>query len=246
MTTSPMTLPADARVAPDAAPKRIFGWLFAVAILAVMGAYVRAIYFTPIEAQQGAVQKIYYLHVPAWIACYLAYGLVAIGSVINLWLHDERADRLAASAAEVGILFNTVGLTVGPVWAKPIWGTWWTWDARLTSTLFLWFIFAAYLVLRGAIESPAMRARFSAVLAILGVLLIPFIHLSVYLFRTLHPMPIMLQPQALVNPPLSPEMETTFLVSSLAFLLLCVALVVSRYRLATLRAAADDAEGVGQ
>ena len=183
---------------------------------------------------------------PAWIACYLAYGLVAIGSVINLWLHDERADRLAASSAEVGILFNTVGLTVGPLWAKPIWGTWWTWDARLTSTLFLWFIFAAYLVLRGAIESPSMRARFSAILAILGVLLIPFIHLSVYLFRTLHPMPIMLQPQALVNPPLSPEMEKTFFISSLAFLLLCVALVVTRYRLATLQAAADDAEGISQ
>src|SRR5262249_32953479 len=103
MTTSPMTLPASARVASHAPPKRVFGWLFAVAILAVIGAYVRAIYFTPIEALQGAVQKIYYLHVPAWIACYLAHGLVAVGSVINLWLHDERADRLAASAAEVGI-----------------------------------------------------------------------------------------------------------------------------------------------
>lgn len=226
-----------------AAPKRVFGALFIVAVLAVIGTYVRAIYFTPIEAAQGAVQKIYYLHVPAWIACYLAYGFVAVGSVVNLWLHDERADRFAASAAEVGILFNSIGLTVGPIWAKPIWGTWWTWDARLTSALFLWFIFAAYLVLRGAIESPAMRARFSAVVAILGVLLIPFIHLSVYLFRTLHPMPIMLQPQALVNPPLSREMETTFFVASLSFLLLCVALVVARYRLATLLAIADEADG---
>jgi len=113
-----MTLPASAHAASHAAPKRVFGWLFAVAILAVIGAYVRAMYFTPIEALQGAVQKIYYLHVPAWIACYLAYGLVAVGSVINLWLHDERADRLAASASEVGILFNTVGLTVGPLWAS--------------------------------------------------------------------------------------------------------------------------------
>ena len=244
MTSSSATLAANTQ-ARDAA-KPVFGWLFAAAIVAVIGAYVRAIAFTPIEALQGAVQKIYYLHVPAWMACYLAYGLVALGSVINLWLQDERADRLAASAAEVGILFNTVGLTVGPLWAKPIWGTWWTWDARLTSTLFLWFIFAAYLVLRGAIESPSQRARFSAVLAVLGVLLIPFIHLSVYLFRTLHPMPIMLQPQALVNPPLSPEMETTFLISSLAFVLLCVALVVARYRVATLIALADDAEGIGE
>ena len=244
MTSPSATLPPNARTRD--AVKPVFGWLFAAAVVTVIAAYVRAVAFTPIEARQGAVQKIYYLHVPAWMACYLAYGLVALGSVINLWLHDERADRLAASAAEVGILFNTVGLTVGPLWARPIWGTWWTWDARLTSTLFLWFIFAAYLVLRGAIESPAQRARFSAVLAVLGVLLIPFIHLSVYLFRTLHPMPIMLQPQALVNPPLSPEMETTFLLASLAFLLLCAALVVARYRVATLTALADEAEGVGE
>ena len=244
MTSSSAAVAANTQ-ARDAA-KPVFGWLFVAAIVAVIAAYIRAVAFTPIEALQGAVQKIYYLHVPAWMACYLAYGLVALGSVINLWLHDDRADRLAASAAEVGIVFNTVGLTVGPLWAKPIWGTWWTWDARLTSTLFLWFIFAAYLVLRGAIESPSQRARFSAVLAVLGVLLIPFIHLSVYLFRTLHPMPIMLQPQALVNPPLSPEMETTFLISSLAFVLLCVALVVARYRVATLTALADDAEGIGE
>jgi heme exporter protein C len=232
--------------APDAGTlRRPFGWLFALAIVAVICLYVRSIYFTPIEALQGAAQKIYYIHVPAAISAYLAYGLVALGSVIHLWLHDPRADRMAESAAEVGLVFNTVVLTSGPLWAKPIWNTWWTWDARLTSTLFLWFIFAAYLVLRGAIDDPAMRARFAAVLAILGVLLIPFIHMSVYLFRTLHPMPIMLQPSAFEPnnpaPPLPPAMRTTFFLGMFAFMLLCVSLVVARYRYAAVRDAAAEA-----
>ena len=228
------------------APRALMDSWILVAALAVIAAYVRVIWFTPTEATQGLAQKIYYLHLPAALNAYLAFGVVFVTSIVYLWLREERADRVAEASAEVGLLFTTVVLTTGPIWGKPIWGTWWTWDARLTLTLFLWFIYAGYIVLRGAIVEPSLRARYSAVLGILGALLIPFIHLSVYLFRTLHPMPIMLQPQALVNPPLSPEMETTFLVSSLAFLLLCVALVVSRYRLATLRAAADDAEGVGQ
>jgi len=244
--TSVPTSAAGARPDIDAATlKRPFGLLFALAVLAVIGLYIRSIYFTPIEAVQGAAQKIYYVHVPAAISAYLAYSLVALGSVIHLWLHDARADRLAESAAEVGLVFNSVVLTSGPLWARPIWNTWWTWDARLTSTLFLWFIFAAYLVLRGAIDEPAMRARFAAVLAILGVLLIPFIHMSVYLFRTLHPMPIMLQPSAFQpnnpDPPLPPVMRTTFFIGMGAFMLLCIALVIARYRYAAIRDAAAEA-----
>src|SRR5204862_545463 len=131
------------------------------------------------------------------------------------------------SAAEVGLLFTTVVLVTGPIWGKPIWGAWWTWDARLTLTLFLWFVTAAYLVLRGAIDEPAMRARYSAVLGILAALLIPFIHLSVYLFRTLHPMPIVLKPD---RPSLPTEMLVTFLSFFAACALLCVALIRARYR----------------
>jgi len=245
MTSVPTSAAAPRADLPPATLPRPFGALFLLAVLAVIGLYIRSIYFTPIEAVQGAAQKIYYIHVPAAISAYLAYSLVALGSVMHLWLHDARADRLAESAAEVGLVFNTVVLTSGPLWAKPIWNTWWTWDARLTSTLFLWFIFAAYLVLRGAIDEPAMRARFAAVLAILGVLLIPFIHMSVYLFRTLHPMPIMLQPSAFQPnnpaPPLPPVMRTTFFLGMGAFMLLCVALVVARYRYAALRDAAAEA-----
>jgi heme exporter protein C len=218
----------------------LFDWLTAVALLAVVGAYIRAIFFTPAEALQGTAQKIYYLHLPAALNAYIAFGVVAIASLAYLWLRDDRADRLAESAAEVGLLFTTVVLVTGPIWGKPIWGTWWTWDARLTLTLFLWFIYAAYLVLRGAVDEPAMRARYSAVLGILGVLLIPFIHLSVYLFRTLHPMPIVLKPE---RPSLPAEMLTTLLLSFAAFALLCIALIRVRYRLALEREALGAVEG---
>ncbi len=209
-----------------------FDWIFVVAVLAVAAAYVRAIFFTPPEAKQGLAQKIYYLHLPAALNAYIAFSVVAITSIVYLWLRDERADRVAEAAAEVGLLFTTVVLTTGPIWGKPIWGTWWTWDARLTATLFLWFVYAGYLVMRGAVEDPAMRARFSAVLGILGALLIPFIHLSVYLFRTLHPMPIVLKPD---RPSLPNDMLLTLTLSFVAFALLCVALIRARYRYGMLR-----------
>jgi heme exporter protein C len=225
----------------DATPARaalIDGWLV-VAALAVIAAYVRAIWFTPAEAIQGLAQKIYYLHVSAAINAYVAFAVVAVTSAVYLWLRDPRTDRVAEASAEVGLLFTTVVLTTGPMWAKPIWGTWWTWDARLTLTLFLWFIYAGYLVLRGAIPEPEMRARYSAVLGILGALLIPFIHMSVYLFRTLHPMPIVLKPS---RPSLPPSMLTTFLMACLAFVLLFAALVRVRYRLAVAEDALADEE----
>ncbi|MBX6331689.1 MAG: cytochrome c biogenesis protein CcsA [Gemmatimonadaceae bacterium] len=207
-------------------------WLFVAAALAVAGTLVRAIWFTPIEAIQGPAQKIFYVHAPsAWVA-FLAFGIVALTSILYLWLKDWRLDCVAESSAEVGVVFTTVVLISGPLWGKPIWGTWWTWDARLTLTLFLWFIYMGYLVLRGAIEDRAMRARYSAVLGILGALLIPFIHLSVYLFRTLHPMPIVLKPSA---PSLPGDMLTTLLLSFASFTLLYIALLRARYRLATER-----------
>ena len=166
------------------------------AFLAVVGTLVRVIFYTPLEALQGPAQKIFYLHAPAaWVA-FLAFGFVAIASALYLWLRDERLDRFAESSAEVGVVFTTVVLITGPLWAKPIWGTYWTWDARLSLTLFLWFIYVGYIVLRGAIESRSMRARYSAVLGILGACLIPFIHLSVYLFRTMHPRPLFLKPDS--------------------------------------------------
>ena len=215
-------------------------WWLVVAALAVVAAYARVIWFTPAEATQGLAQKIYYLHLPAALNAYIAFAVVAVTSVVYLWLKDPRADRLAESSAEVGLLFTTVVLTTGPIWGKPVWGTWWTWDARLTLTLFLWFIYAGYLVLRGAVTEPGMRARYSAVLGILGALLIPFIHMSVYLFRTLHPMPIVLKPD---RPSLPPEMLQTLMLSFAAFFFTYVVLTRARFGLAVERAELAVREG---
>lgn len=218
-------------------PHSLFGWMFALAVVGVIAAAVRIFAFTPYEATQGPAQKIFYIHVPAALSAYLALILAALGSVLYLWLRDERADRLAESAGEVALVFTSAVLITGPFWGKPIWGVWWTWDARLTLTLFLWFIAAAYTILRGAIDDPAMRARYSAVLAVLAALLIPFIHLSVYLFRTAHPMPIVLKPE---RPSLPAEMLMTFVVANVAFLFFCVVLIRARYRLAVRRASVGE------
>ena len=244
MTSASLRHAVAAETTASEPPPSVFGWLFPVAVLAVIGIYVRAIYFTPIEALQGAAQKIYYVHVPSAVGAYLAVGITALASLIYLWLRDERADRLAEASAEVGLVFLTMVLITGPLWAHRIWNAWWVWwDLRLTLTLFLWFVVAAYLVMRGGLDEPAVRARYSAVLAVLAALLIPFIHMSVYFaLPRMHPMPIVFKPS---QPSLPGEMLTTFLLSMGAFTLLCIALIQARYRLSVLRdlAAEHDEEG---
>ncbi len=208
---------------------RLGRWLTAAGLASVAGVYVLALGYTPVEAKQGLAQKIFYLHAPSAWSALMAFSLVGAASALYLWLRDPRLDLFAASSAEVGVAFSSVMLTTGPIWGKPIWGTWWSWDARLTLTLFLFFLFLGYLVLRSALHDHSERARFSAVLGIMGLLLVPFIHLSVYLFRTLHPMPIVLKPSA---PSLPPEMLRTLLLSFGAFSLLYVGFVTLRYGIA--------------
>ena len=216
--------------------------LSTVALLGLAAVLVLALGFTPVEARQGLAQKIFYLHVPAAWAALMAFSLVGIASALYLWLKDPRLDRFAAASAEVGVVFSAVMLTTGPIWAKPIWGTWWTWDARLTLTLFVFFLFVGYLALRSALHDAGERARFSAVVGILGLLLVPFVHLSVYLFRTLHPQPIVLKPSA---PSLPPEMLTTLLVSTLVFTVMYVGFVTTRYGLSLSDDAREEARDAG-
>jgi len=210
----------------------------AVALLLIVVVYVLALEYTPVEARQGLAQKIFYLHAPAAWSALLAFSLVGIASALYLWLKDPRLDLFAASSAEVGVAFSAVMLTTGPIWGKPIWGTWWTWDARLTLTLFLFFLFVGYLVLRSALSDRSERARFSAVVGILGLLLVPFIHLTVYLFRTLHPTPILMKPSA---PSLPGSMLRTLLISFGVATLLYIGFVTTRYGLALLAAAREEA-----
>ncbi|MEK6687520.1 MAG: cytochrome c biogenesis protein CcsA, partial [Gemmatimonadota bacterium] len=203
-------------------------WLTGLGLLGLAAVYVLAQGFTPLEVRQGAAQKIFYIHAPAAWAALMAFVLVGLSSIIYLWLKDPRVDLFAEASAEVGLVFSLVMLTTGPLWGKPIWGTWWTWDARLTFTLFLFFLFIGYRALRGAIAEPAERARFSAVVGILGMLLVPFVHVSVYLFRTLHPEPVLLKPSA---PSMPPEMLRTLLVSMAVFTVLYLGFVTTRYGL---------------
>lgn len=212
------------------------------ALVLLAGVYVRALVFTPIERVQGPAQKIFYLHVPAAWSAMLAMGLVGLASILYLIVKDIRYDRFAAASAEVGTAFSLVMLTTGPIWAKPIWGTWWTWDARLTLTLFMFFLFIGYLLMRGAVTDQGMRARYAAVLGICGLLLLPFIHLSVYLFRTLHPQPIVLKPSA---PSAPASMVVTLLLSFAVFTLLYVGFVTQRYALSLLREERTSVGGVG-
>lgn len=203
-----------------------------VALLLLAGIYVRALAYTPVEASQGLAQKIFYLHVPAAIWAETAMIFVGLASIFYLFTKDPRLDRFAASSAEVGTIFCAIVLTTGPIWGKPIWGTWWSWDARLTFTLFLFLLYAGYLLLRNAVPDPGARARFAAVLGICGMCEVPFIHLSVYMFPTLHPMPIVLQPG---RPKLPGSMLTTWLLSLGVFTLLYVGFVLQRYGISDLR-----------
>ena len=211
--------------------------LTAVALLALAGVYVRALMFTPIERFQGPAQKIFYVHAPAAWSALLAFSVTGLLSAAYLWLRDRRLDLVASASAEVGLAFSCIMLTTGPIWAKPIWGTWWTWDARLTSTLFIFLLFVGYQVLRGAMTDPEVRARYCAVIGILGLVLVPFIHMTVYLFRTLHPDPVVLKPGA---PSLPGDMLTTLLTSFGVFTLLYLGFLTQRYALAVLRDLKDE------
>lgn len=222
---------------------RVGHWLTGISLVLLAGVYVRALAYTPVERMQGAAQKIFYVHVPAAIWAETAMILVGLASVFYLFLKDSRLDRFAAASAEVGTVFAAIVLTTGPIWGKPIWGTWWSWDARLTLTLFLFLLYAGYLLLRNAVTDPGERARFSAVLGICGMVLVPFIHFSVYMFRTLHPMPIVLKPS---RPSLPPDMLTTWLMSVAVFLLLYVGFVMQRYALSVVREEREAGWGKGE
>jgi heme exporter protein C len=203
-----------------------------IALLGLVGVYVRALAFTPVERTQGLAQKIFYVHAPVAWAALLAFGICGLLSLLYLVLRDRKLDLLAAASAEVGVAFGLVMLITGPLWGKPVWGTWWTWDARLTSTLFTFLLFVGYLVLRGALTDFEVRARFSAVLGVMALVLVPFIHVTVYWFRTLHPDPVVLKPEA---PSLPNVMLVTLLTSMAVCTLLYVGFLMQRYGLEVLR-----------
>jgi len=188
-----------------------------------IGLYM-ALFYAPMERTMGDAQRIFYFHVPsAWIG-FLAFFIVFIASLLFLWKRERKWDALALSAAEIGVVFTTLVLLTGPLWAKKAWGAFWVWDARLTTTLVLWLIYVGYLMLRSSAENER-RARFAAVLAIVGFLDVPIIYASVQIWRTMHPTYVTGEGG------LAPQMTQTLMVCLLSFTWLFAYLLIQRVRL---------------
>lgn len=209
---------------------RLLG-LAALALMAV-GSWI-GLFVVGADAEMGEVQRLMYVHVPAAWTAFVAFFVVFLGSVLYLVQRDPRADRVAASAAEAGVVFMGLTLATGMLWGKPTWGVWWTWDPRLTTTALLMAVFVGYLAVRGFADDPERRARWSAIVGILGFVQVPIVYLSVVWWRSLH------------QPPSSPrsvssDILATWLLNFLAFLLVFAWLTVRRGRAARLEAELED------
>lgn len=215
-------------------PRPVARGLDLVTLVALGALVLFGLWAAPPDAKQGDAQRIMYLHVPAAWAMYLAFGVTTLASV--LWLVPRTRsfvwDRLAGASAEVGVLFTGLTLVLGSLWGRPVWGVWWAWDARLVTTAVLFFLYLGYLALRAVPADPVVRARRSAITALVVSIDIPIVHFSVNWWRTLH------QQATVFTPDLDPEihgvMALTLWIGVLAFTLLFVALLDRRYRLAAL------------
>lgn len=216
--------------------------IFALVTLPLIAlALYMALFYAPREATMGDAQRIFYFHVPsAWIG-FLAFFVVFVASILYLVKGEARWDALALASAEIGVVFTTLVLLTGPLWAKSAWGAFWTWDARLTTTLILWVIYVAYLMLRSAADSRRM-ARLAAATGIIGFLNVPLIYVSVVWWRTMHPSLVISESGGL-----DPAMRLTLMVALASFtalygwlLLARTHLEQKRYTLAVRRAAQED------
>ena len=209
--------------------KRI-GWgvlgLGTLGVVTIVILHAMVFFWVPTESFQGIVQRIFYIHVPAWWITFTAFGIVALCSAVYLWLGDERLDMAAVAAAEGGMVFCTIGLLTGPLWARVAWGAWWTWEPRLTLALLLWFIYLGYFLVRKSTVNPEQGKRLAAVIGIIGILDIPLIHISVSWLRSLHPEAVVMRPD---GPNLDAAMLWTLMVGLLAYTFIFFALFLARY-----------------
>jgi heme exporter protein C len=192
----------------------------------------------PTEQTMGDVQRIFYYHVPsAWTAfCLFFVNLIA--SIVYLVWRNPKADALALVTAEVGVVFCTVVLVTGPIWARPVWGIWWTWDLRLTLTLVLWLIYVSYLMLR-RFSSSGQTPLMAAVLAVLGALDVPLVYFSIWFFRTQHPQPVIGGGGSI-----DPRMLHVLLMNWLAFMCFATLVCWSRYRLEILSRQVEETQAL--
>lgn len=205
----------------------------ALAVLAVAGLMASAVMSLVVsspDVEQGTLIRLMYVHVPsAWVA-YLSFGVVFVASIAYLKTKRTRWDRLAAASAEVGVLFTALTIALGSIWAKPVWGTWWTWDPRLTTTAIMLLIYVGYLAVRRIPESTARRARWAAVVGIVGFADVPIVHLSVRWWRSLHQAPARL----IGVPDIAPSMGAALGIGFMAFTLLYLYLMALRLRVGRL------------
>jgi heme exporter protein C len=197
--------------------------MFAVAPFLINGA--------PIESTMGVVYKIIFFHVPSAMMMFVSACVCGVASALVVFKRSEAADRVAVSAAELAIVFGAIVLTTGPLWARKAWGVWWEWDARLTSTLVMWLVYCAYLMLR-RFGGPG-SGTLSAVVGLFGMALVPFVYWSVNVWRTFHP-------KTTVVPTLPADMAGPFWWSVAAFLCLYIALIATRVRLERARMALEQ------
>jgi len=227
-TTRPVARPPGAAAAEDslAGTRRWAAVFGTIGMGLLMWGLWMVFFYAPTEAEMGVVQRIFYVHVPSAWTMFLAFGLVALCSAGYLWLRDPKLDAIAVSAAEIGLVFATLVLITGPLWARLAWGAWWVWEPRLTLTLLLWFMGVAYFMLRGAAENPERGRRFSAILGIVAAVDIPLIHLSVQWWRSQHPKPVVMRPEGAQA---DPAILQTLFVCLFAFTFLFLSLLLIRY-----------------
>ena len=218
--------------------KRLFPILGVLtAILLCYGLY-QALVVAPTEQTMGAVQRIFYYHVPSAWTAFILFFINFVASILYLVKRRSAQDMVALTTAEVGVVFLTVNLVTGPIWARPVWGIWWTWDWRLTSTLVMWLIYVSYLFLR-RFSSGGQTPTLAAALAVLGALCVPFVYFSIWFFRTQHPQPVIGGGGSI-----DPRMWRALLVNWLAFSCFAFMVCWSRYRLEKLQREVDEAHAM--
>jgi heme exporter protein C len=211
--------------------------IFGAAVIALVGAAAYASFFiAPTERTMGTIQRIFYFHAASAWAGMTAFSVCFVANLLYVWRRQTKWDSLGVSAAEVGLAFITIVLITGPIWAKPVWGIYWTWDARLTSTFVLWLLYISYLLLRTLIEEPDRRALLSALFGIFAFLDVPLVFGAIRWWRTQHPAPVIMGGP---GSGLEPTMRAVFFFSVLALHALMVFLIVERYGLEKLRTELD-------
>ena len=207
-----------------------------VAILLVIASAYASFYIAPEERTMGLIQRIFYFHVSCAWAGFTAFFLCFLGNLLYVWKREQKYDWLAVSGAEVGLAFTTVVLITGPIWAHPVWGIWWTWDARLTSTFVLWLLYVSYLLLRTLVEEPDRRALLSSLFGIFAFIDVPLVFFSIRWWRTQHPQPVIMGGQ---GSGLDPTMRSVLFFSLFAMSVFMAFLVAERYALEKMQAETD-------